>query len=249
MVIRLAFVYLIWMSFLSSALVDRTNQALGAADPDPGNSIKSALGHGDFPWYDDKNDQVRPIELPATEQSNTSRDRTSSMPLSGWKWGEYLVFGGFVVGLAVLVVLVFRFWKRFEPTVEAVPDASRPVGPGRSGETLPAGLHRDDATEDPWLEADRRRLAGDFEGAILCLFAHQLLTLSRLGLVRLAPGRTGRQLHRAVADPEFQTLMKPTLRQFEAVYYGHRTPSPVDFAAVWTSAEAFERRAAEGVAG
>jgi len=109
-------------------------------------------------------------------------------------------------------------------------------------------LRANGATDDPWAEANRRRLNGDFAGATLCLFAHQLLTLSRLNLVRLAPGRTGRQLHRSVEDAEFQRLLMLTLRQFEAVYYGHRTPSASDFATVWASAEAFERRAVEGVA-
>ncbi len=267
MVIRLGFVSLIGIVFVS---IGGAKPASGAADrawslasdhaPDPDRSIKSALGREDFPWYDAKNDQVRPIELPATgrpnpsedqksRQSDPPRDRKSNEPFSGWEWGDYLVFGGFVVALAALVGLVIRFWKRFEPTVDTVTDASRPAAPSRNGEALPADLRRDGATEDPWVEANRRRLAGDHAGAILCLFAHQLLTLSRLGLVRLAPGRTGRQLHRAVVDPEFRALMRPTLRQFEAVYYGHRTPSPGDFAAVWTSAEAFERRAAEGVAG
>ena len=100
-------------------------------------------------------------------------------------------------------------------------------------------MRREFESSDPWEEALRRRARGDLTGAVICLFAHQLLTLSRLGLVRLAPGRTGRQLLRAVADAEFRGLALPTLRQFEVVYYGHRTPSPEEFAEVWQKPRAF----------
>jgi hypothetical protein len=84
---------------------------------------------------------------------------------------------------------------------------------------------------------------------VVCLFAHQLLTLSRLGLVRLAPGRTGRQLLRSVADGDFRALVHPTLRMFEAAYYGQRPPTPDEFEGLWAQAEAFERRVAGGVVG
>ena len=40
----------------------------------------------------------------------------------------------------------------------------------------------------------------------------------------------------------------PTLRLFESVYYGRRTPMREVFEAVWASAEAFERRVAAGTA-
>ena len=204
--------------------------------------VKSALSRGSFPWYDAKKDGIQPVKLREYSQPNTGRT------FKGWGWGDYLVFGGFVVAFVALAALVFWYWKRFEPTADSASEVARSPSTTLSGKVLPIGLRANGATDDPWAEANRRRLNGDFAGAILCLFAHQLLTLSKMNLVRLAPGRTGRQLHRGVSDAEFQRLMTPTLRQFEAVYYGHRTPSASDFAAVWASAEAFERRAAEGVA-
>ncbi len=74
-----------------------------------------------------------------------------------------------------------------------------------------------------------------------------MLTLSKLGLVRLAPGRTGRQLLKAVSDSELRKMVHPTLRLFEVIYYGHRNPTDVEFAEVWAIAEAFERRVGSGV--
>ena len=55
------------------------------------------------------------------------------------------------------------------------------------------------------------------------------MTLSRLGLVRLAPGRTARQLLGSVGDADFRKLVAPTLRHFESAYYGHRNPSGEEF--------------------
>ena len=94
----------------------------------------------------------------------------------------------------------------------------------------------------------RRRREGDYAGAVVYLFAHQLLTLDRLEKIRLTPGKTGRQLVRSVKEKPWRDPVEPTLRLFEAVYYGHQKISAEAFEGVWALAEAFERRAAEVVA-
>ena len=70
--------------------------------------------------------------------------------------------------------------------------------------TFPKGIRPGDG--DPWAEAQRRRAAGDLSGAIVCLFAHQLLTLDQLGLIRLAPGKTGRHYVQRLRDRESRRL-------------------------------------------
>jgi len=233
----------VWSHLIILGLALAAGSMVAAADK-PVEQVRSALGRGSLPWYDPASDDVfwRKVNEPPTPAPNPSSNRSAQ---TGWGSGDYLVFGGFVVALLVLVALVVRFWKRFEPQSDSL--AASPRSPSRvqSGEVLPAGLRGLTATDDPWIEANRLRLAGDFAGAVVILFAHQLLSLARLGLVRLAPGRTGRQLHRSVVDQEFQAMLTPTLRQFEAVFYGHRAPTATDFADVWTSAEAFERRLAD----
>ena len=207
--------------------------------------VRAALGRGSFPWYDAPADKIKTVKLP--RQPDLTPGRGLQAP--DWRVADFLVLGIFVLALIGLIVLVALYWKRFEPARGlTAPDARPAVVLARSGEVLPAGLRGAGVSDDPWAEANRRRLAGDFAGAVVCLFAHQLLTLSRLNLVRLAPGRTGRQLHRAVTDAEFQALMAPTLRQFEAVYYGYRTPTAADFAVLWRAAEAFQQRSVAQVA-
>jgi hypothetical protein len=210
-------------------------------------AVHSALGKGNYPWYDAGKDAVRPIALPRDpepSQSNASSPSRGFLP----GLGNLIATIGLLIGLAALIGLLVWFWRIYEPTDPGeVPLSSRDRGEPSRIEALPAGMRREFESSDPWEEALRRRALGDLAGAVVCLFAHQLLTMSRLGLVRLAPGRTGRQLLRSVTDVEFRRLSHPTLRQFEAVYYGHRTISAEEFAAVWDRAEAFERRVARGV--
>jgi hypothetical protein len=213
-----------------------------STETDPGRAVGSALGKGSFPWYDSAKDQVKPMVL-----------ATPPKPWTGdWSWlrsvGGVMGLVFFGLALAALVAALVWFWRIYEPIDGGAQSGSLDArGQPSRIESLPEGMRREFESTDPWEEALRRRDRGDLAGAVVCLFAHQLLTLSRLGLVRLAPGRTGRQLLRSVADSEFRILVHPTLRLFEAVYYGHRTPSLEEFSSLWTQAEAFERRVAVGV--
>jgi hypothetical protein len=105
---------------------------------------------------------------------------------------------------------------------------------------LPQGIRP--GGDDPWDEARRRRAAGDFAGAIVCLFAHQLLSLDQLGLIRLGPGRTGRQYVSDLRDRELRESAGATLHLFEDVYYGRQMPAPQAFERVWSRGQAFEER-------
>src|SRR5262249_39682486 len=94
----------------------------------------------------------------------------------------------------------------------------------------------------PSTEALRRRAAGDLAGAIVCLFAHQLLSLDQLGLIRLGPGRTGRQYVHGLRDRELVDSIGETLNLFEQVYYGNQVPAAPAFERAWSRAQKFEER-------
>ena len=66
-------------------------------------------------------------------------------------------------------------------------------------------------------------------------------------LIRLAPGRTGRQLVRSIDEAAVRGPLARSLRLFEDVYYGHRSPDPAAFEALWAEAEALDRRLTSGV--
>ena len=223
-----------------------------ASDAAPSGEVARALGRGTFPWYDAAKDEVKPIAIPQPAKVTAAESSSGSTSSSGRGWagglGNLVSLLGFGVALVALIALLVWFWRIYEP-VASTDGPGSAKGPGEASrvEALPPGLRREFESTDPWEEAIRRRERGDLAGAVVCLFAHQLLTMSRLGLVRLAPGRTGRQLVRSVVDAEFRDLARPTLRLFESVYYGHRPPGVEEFAEVWQQAEAFERRVAGGV--
>jgi hypothetical protein len=217
-------------------------------------SVRDALREGSYPWYDPKTDRLRPVWNRRRawlrsfrdwlDRKFKSIDKVFSRPRDGsGKQG----FEGDVIGTALLVSLLVALfitlvvlWARRESM-----GLLRAAEPDRLGTLpwlgeLPHGIRPD--CEDPWAEAQRRRAAGDLGGAIICVFAHQLLSLDQLGLIRLGPGRTGRQYIQLLQDHDLLDPVRSTLNLFEEVYYGRRSPTFVEFDAVWRRAQAFEER-------
>jgi hypothetical protein len=219
--------------------------------------VRSAFARAKFPWYDPASGSARPVWPPGDFDSTWLGRllRRIERWLNGFSGprlprvgsaGDLIVIGLVLLALTILLVVLIELWRRYRPTgVDLDLGGAARDGSMAHIEGLPEGVRP--GVDDPWAEAQRRRERGDHAGAIVCLFAHQLLTLDRLGLVRLAPGRTARQLVRSIADRALRADVEPTLRLFEAVYYGHRTPSAEKFEAAWAAAEAFQGRVAEGV--
>jgi hypothetical protein len=219
---------------------------LKPAKPRGPGPVREALARGAYPWYDVASDRVKPV-WPPREWNLDWLDRKLGRLRLGWlpSAGSLNAFLLAMVGLTTLLLVLVVLWRHYQPG----PGAPRTVEPGWGAaarlERLPEGLRSE--TLDPWSEAVRCRARGDYAQAIVCLFAHQLLTLDRLQRLRLVPGRTGRQLVRGINDPDLHDWVETTLRHFEAVYYGRRIPSAESFAVVWSTAEAFQRRVAEAV--
>ncbi len=225
--------------------------------PNPAESVKPALKAERFPWYDAGTGRVRPILPFEIRFSWLDRvgdwfgrvfDRIGNWFrwLNGWRVpgvagaGDLVVIGLLMLFLTVVLVLLLELLRRYRPLTGAEEASAAVIRAGSAGriEGLPAGVRVDAA--DPWNEAQRLRARGDYAGAIVYLFAHQLLTLDRAGRLRLVPGRTGRQLVRSVSDRSLRSLVEPTLRLFESVYYGQRAPSVEAFESVWASALQFQ---------
>jgi hypothetical protein len=224
----------------------------GVPDVEADVAVRTALERGGYPWYDAKSDSVKPL-WPPRERSAKWFDRwfgwlrvLGRRQIGGLHLGELLVTGMVVLALSILLVVLAELWRRYRPISGEPEPGVIATGSSKPVEGLPAGVRPE--TDDPWSEALQCRARGDYAGAIVCLFAHQLLTLHRLRLLRLAPGRTGRQLVGAIGDRHVRRSVEPTLRLFEAVYYGHLTPSAEAFEAAWTLAEDFERLVAAGPA-
>jgi hypothetical protein len=265
------FVVVLWSAVLG------LGQEPGAVAPTPDSNtasagearaevVRTALAREGYPWYDAGSDRVKPV-LPQPDFEGGFWKRLTDWlsnlfrPIGNWfkrlnRWhvpgigglGDVVAVGLALLLLTVVLVGLLELLRRYRPLVGGE-DGRVTVQAGRAQriEGLPAGVRL--GTADPWAEAQRLRARGDYAGAVVHLFAHQLLSLERARQVRLVPGRTGRQLVRSVADRTLRAPVEPTLRLFEQVYYGHRAPPAESFEAVWAQALAFERliapRAAE----
>jgi hypothetical protein len=219
--------------------------------PDRG-SVKSALRGRDYPWYDSEADRVRPVWPARWAWLKSLRNRIvkffsrlldwlnlkpfSELASAGSSIGTILLIAVLAAFLAALLVL----WLRGGAGALSRQTALERLGTAARIAQLPEGIRP--GGEDPWAEALKRRAAGDLSGAIVCVFAHQLLTLDREGLIRLVPGRTGRQYVQGLRDPDLVDVLGETLGLFEEVYYGRRRPTVPLFERVWSRAEAFRQR-------
>lgn len=214
--------------------------------------IRQALAKGGYPWYDAQGGELTPVQPPWTSRWWTRfqdwlarLDFKVKGPSGRWNFslGKLFVYALFFIALMLLIGGLWYAYRAYMPAPVAERVRSKVGGAAAIG-GLPSGLEVD--LTDPLGEARRLMAAGDYAGAVVCLFVHQLITLDRLRLLRLAPGRTARQLVSSVAEPYVRTRVQGTLRLFEAAYYGHSAPSAEAFQQVWADAEALERRIAEG---
>jgi Domain of unknown function (DUF4129) len=250
---------------LAGALASQTapepppfSAAVAANVPASEGAVREALRQGGYPWYDSGADRVRPIWAPSWQK--WLRDRFESLGKRMGRFFERFGFGGSSSGglrlggeylgtsllatvLAAFFVFLIVLWLRREPFGAASTAARSSPGTAHLLAQLPEELTS--GFDDPWAESQRRRSAGDLAGAVIYLFAHQLLSLHRAGLIRLAPGWTGRYYVRWLRDPVLVDSLGATLRLFEEIYYGHRRPSEQAFEQVWSRALALEARRGE----
>ncbi|RUL86169.1 DUF4129 domain-containing protein [Tautonia sociabilis] len=217
------------------------------ADSEAVGAVRQALRGQRFPWYDATADDFRPVMPPRMRSSTGS---------GWWNWdlgevsprelGQLIIFLLLAASLTALVLFIARTWQRRLPNQER-PTTGKPAqvtGTTTRIGALPTALEVDEA--DPLEAARQLRERGDRSRAVVLLFAHQLLVLDRLGKIRLAPGRTGRQLVRSIEEAELREPLSRSLRLFEDVYYGHREPDPAAFEALWAEAEEVDRRLGSG---
>jgi hypothetical protein len=217
--------------------------------------VAGGLRQGKYPWYDPATDRLRPVWPPRRPWVKWLGDRMDKafksidallrrfhfrglkgLGLAGESIGTML----FMAILVAFLVVLLALWARRDRLGAEGSLAQARQGTAAALGELPAGLCPDGS--DPWDLALGRRAAGDYSGAIVYLFAHQLKSLDQLGLIRLGPGRTGRQLVHGLNDQELLEPVRATLALFEDAYYGGRMPAVDAFGAVWRRAEAFEER-------
>lgn len=223
---------------------------------------RAALAKGEYPWYDSVKGRVRPVDLTPKSESSWLQSfsdwiegvvratgdafariaRVLHLPTIG-SIGNALPIILTGIGVVLLAVLIRVLWAsaRFGRSDDDAPD--RTVGATGRITMLPAGMGSS-SVADPWAEAVERRRQGDYAGAVIFLFAHQLLELDRRGLIRLTTGGTGRKYVRSLDDSRLRELLSATLGLFEQAYYGHKQPTATSFEPVWAGGQLFQEHLA-----
>jgi hypothetical protein len=106
---------------------------------------------------------------------------------------------------------------------------------------LPAELRRTDVNLRS--EAQRLMNEGQYDQAIILLFAHQLLLLDRVGMLRLNRGKTNRKYVRETRamDSESADRLQGTVTAFERSYFGRHVITEGEFADLWRANAVLEQ--------
>jgi hypothetical protein len=245
------------------AMANAPASASAAPTPVGASRAVNSLREGKYPWYDAGADRLMPVwPLRITWLKWIGKQMRLMLEAIGRFFDRFkfsapgrLPITGNAVATTLLmaVLLAFFFWifmlwlGRQSGSFSVENRRDRPATAARIG-NLPEGL-RPGADVDLWAEAQKRRASGDLAGSIVCLFAHQLLMLDQQGLIRLAPGKTGRHYVGGLRDRRLVDALNPTLRLFEDVYYGRKPPEPAAFESAWKQAWTIEKRLREPGAG
>ena len=246
---------------LALALALLAGEVLAASSAQPGGEqnpatrVQAVLNEETYPWYDRDRDDVRPM-LPDPSSwtawlgkqvdavlewiDRQFRSKPAPEPEQGRTGGSILPMLLFLTSGGIFLLVLWRLWRFHEPRAEPTGKSASSVGEVARMAGLQAGSSLDGI--DPWAEAARRRAAGDLAGAVIWLFLDQLLSLDRLGMIHLTPGKTARQYVYALDDRRLREELIASLAAFEAVYYGHRLPDPASLNQLWLRAEAFRAR-------
>ncbi|WP_169976065.1 DUF4129 domain-containing protein [Tautonia rosea] len=226
-----------------------------SVDPEAVEAVRQAFTDRSFPWYDERNDAYRPVMPPRPPSTPNPRLRGAG-GRSWFDWpsmnleelGRLIIFVLLAAGLTALILYLARTWQRRideEAKSRTTSKTAQVIGSAARVGSLPTGLVIDES--DPLEAARQLRTQGERGRAVVLLFAHQLLVLDQMSMIRLSPGRTGRQLVRTIEDDVVRGVVGRTLRMFEAVYYGHQEPDAEEFEALWAEAESLDAMFASGV--
>ncbi|TWU59176.1 hypothetical protein Poly51_19620 [Rubripirellula tenax] len=223
----------------------------------------------DSVWYDSDQNSVTPVDVKVRKDDSLNRssrwlpkpDKVAKpkTPTSATSGGTGVLGSGLTIGnllgwgllitlFAAAIGLVLYTMSKAE--LDLAGNAASRRGSGQDGtideqmiqrmKHLPAELRRTDVNLRT--EAERLMKEGLFDQAIILLFGHQLLSLDRVGMLRLNRGKTNRKYVRETrsADPHCGDQLQLTVDAFERSYFGRHVIKEDEFDALWQSNSAME---------
>jgi len=238
---------------LAAALAAAPAPAFALDDEEAVDSAREGLdGQVDFPWYDEKNDQLQRVQVqppPEPPKSSNWESQPSSSTTTGAAAQTGSVLSGLLNALAWIVIagvltlvvalLVRAFLDR--ESADAASSAEAPVGPSSQidrVEQLPFRLRG--GQSDLLGEARRHYEAGNYGEAVIYLFSHQLVELDRNQFIRLTRGKTNRQYLREIRRQlSLKEMLELTMIAFEDVFFGNHRLDRARFEACWNRLDEF----------
>lgn len=211
-------------------------------------------------WYDANSDQYRvPDDLVVDDAAGRRSDwlgkqqqwnapnGPGTINLSWWGilltyLAPVLLYGVLPALVVVLLVLAlqsilpenYRFLRRYKNS-----ETKSEIDLDRISD-LPFTV--DMKPTDPLGEARRCMENGDFERAIIYLFAYQLLQLDARHFIALQRGKTNRVYLRELRQrPELRSIMENTVLAFEQVFFGRYKLEQARFMYCWNKLDDFHR--------
>ncbi len=163
-------------------------------------------------------------------------------------WLIWLAWGALAVALAVIAYYLIKAFLNREAR-GAKESASDEMEDPESNplESLPAKVNR--AKGDLLDECRRLYEVGNYNLAIIYLFAYQLIKLDQNQWLRLAKGKTNRDYLRELAvKPELSGILGRTMVPFEDVFFGGHQLDRASFEACWQEVDRFQRLALQAAA-
>lgn len=233
--------------FTQSACAAATDLADGeAAVEAAGDGLRGQWG---TPWYDRSADDFKPLDLPPPKPRKPWKIwQTISNWLAGWNFdvaGFFELLMWLVLG-AMICVAIYVLYKAVQNIEQREINDTENEELARSHiervEALPVNVGR--KVTDFYAETRRLRSKGDYAGAIVYLFGHQLIELDRRHLLRLVKGKTNRQYLRELrasgGGQRLAEILQETVYLFERSFFGANPPSEQEFEQVWSSMQEFD---------
>jgi hypothetical protein len=224
---------------------------------------ESLGGKTKFPWYDPQTDDLRRLNVKASDDASDPVNRSTnwesqpSAPTTRTINSTGSVFWNMMQGLFWLLLFVlfglliwFLVWAFLNRESQGAVSSGSTQEVDEHGdvdriENLPFQVKRPQS--DLLAEARRQYEAGNFSEAVIYFYSYLLVEMDKRHLIRLAKGKTNRQyLWEVRSRGPLMPLVETTMFAFEDVFFGQHRLDRERFEQCWRRLDDFHQLVEQG---